>query len=141
MKRWLVSCVWGAWFVVAVVVAALWLPRWAVALVVIGLGAVIAYRYRRVARLVRAWGYAEGPAELSIRGGLLFRTVTVVPYGRMQVVEVGSGPIERHFGLATVRLVTASAETDATIPGLDTADADALRDRITALGEHQAAGL
>ena len=52
-----------------------------------------------------------------------------------------SGPIERHFGLATVRLVTASAETDATIPGLDTADADALRDRITALGEHQAAGL
>ena len=67
--------------------------------------------------------------------------MTVVPYGRMQVVTVNSGPVERTFGLATVTLETASSGTNATIPGLAVADADALRDRLSELGEQQAVGL
>jgi uncharacterized protein len=59
----------------------------------------------------------------------------------MQLVEVGSGPLERAFGLASVSLKTASPETNATIPGLTPDEAARLRDRLTELGESQASGL
>ena len=59
----------------------------------------------------------------------------------MQAVEVTAGPLERAFNLATVRLVTASAQSDARIPGLDPQAAAELRDRLTERGETQAAGL
>ena len=67
--------------------------------------------------------------------------MSVVPYGRMQFIDVTSGPIERIFGLATVKLHTAAAATDARIPGLDQQEAARLRDRLAALGEAKAAGL
>ncbi|MFJ4694445.1 PH domain-containing protein [Streptomyces sp. NPDC088766] len=89
----------------------------------------------------RSWRYAERADDLLISRGVLWREETVVPYGRMQLVEVTSGPVERHFGLASVQLHTAAAATDATIPGLDPAEAERLRDRLTALGEARSAGL
>lgn len=141
MKHLLVLGVWGTWGILVAIVCGIWAPMWAVGLTVVVFAAWIVYRYRRIRRMVAAWGYAEGPTELFIRRGLLMRSLTVVPYGRMQVVEVESGPIERHFGLTTVRLVTASAETDAEVPGLADAAAASLRDRITEKGENQAGGL
>jgi len=94
-----------------------------------------------VPRQVRALGYAERQEDLIVRRGILFRSLTVVPYGRMQYVDVTAGPVDRALGLATVRLHTASAATDATVPGL-TADAAALlRDRLTAAGQARLAGL
>ncbi|MGJ7440814.1 PH domain-containing protein [Aquipuribacter sp. MA13-6] len=94
-----------------------------------------------VPRQVRALGYAEREEDLIVRRGILFRSLTVVPYGRMQYVDVTAGPVDRALGLATVRLHTASAATDATVPGL-TADAAALlRDRLTAAGQARLAGL
>ncbi|MFC8420653.1 PH domain-containing protein [Streptomyces sp. NPDC057236] len=89
----------------------------------------------------RSWRYAERADDLLISRGVLWRQETVVPYGRMQLVEVTSGPVERHFGLASVQLHTAAAATDATIPGLDPAEAERLRDRLTELGEARSAGL
>ncbi|MET7678919.1 PH domain-containing protein [Streptomyces sp. NPDC005423] len=89
----------------------------------------------------RSWRYAERADDLLISRGVLWRAETIVPYGRMQLVEVTSGPVERHFGLATVQLHTAAAATDATIPGLDPAEAERLRDRLTELGEARSAGL
>ncbi|WP_053846697.1 PH domain-containing protein [Streptomyces sp. NRRL B-24085] len=89
----------------------------------------------------RSWRYAERADDLLISRGVLWREETVVPYGRMQLVEVTSGPVERHFGLASVQLHTAAAATDATIPGLDPAEAERLRDRLTELGEARSAGL
>jgi uncharacterized protein len=89
----------------------------------------------------RAWGYAERGDDLLVRRGLLVRRLSVVPYGRMQLIEVTAGPIDRIFGLATVQLHTASAATDARIPGLTAAEAQRLRDRLAALGEARAAGL
>ncbi|MDN0198032.1 PH domain-containing protein [Streptomyces sp. S.PNR 29] len=89
----------------------------------------------------RSWRYAERADDLLISRGVLWREQTVVPYGRMQLVEVTSGPVERHFGLASVQLHTAAAATDATIPGLDPAEAERLRDRLTELGEARSAGL
>ncbi|MEU7468974.1 PH domain-containing protein [Streptomyces sp. NPDC044984] len=89
----------------------------------------------------RSWRYAERADDLLISRGVLWREETVVPYGRMQLVEVTSGPVERHFGLASVQLHTAAAASDATIPGLDPAEAERLRDRLTELGEARSAGL
>ena len=89
----------------------------------------------------RAWGYFEREDELLVRRGLLVQQLSVVPYGRMQFVDVVAGPIDRLFGLATVQLHTAAAASGARIPGLLQADADLLRDRLTALGEARASGL
>jgi len=109
----------------------------AVAVVAGGGGVALAVVRRRV----RAWGYAERADDLLVRRGLLVRRLTVVPYGRMQFVDVTSGPLSRRFGLADVHLHTAAAASDARIPGLDAAEADRLRDRLAALGEARAAGL
>jgi membrane protein YdbS with pleckstrin-like domain len=92
-------------------------------------------------RRVGAWGYLEREDDLLIRRGLLVRRLSVVPYGRMQFIDVTAGPVERSLGLATVRLHTAAAATDARIPGLAADEAARLRDRLAELGEANAAGL
>jgi uncharacterized protein len=92
-------------------------------------------------RRYRAWGYAERVDDLLVRRGVMVRRLTVVPYGRMQFVDVTAGPIDRIFGLATVQLHTAAAASDARIPGLETVEAERLRDQLAALGEAKAAGL
>jgi uncharacterized protein len=96
---------------------------------------------RFLARRVAAWGYAERRDDLMVRRGVLIRRQSVVPYGRMQFIDVTAGPVERSLGLATLRMHTAAAASDARIPGLDRAQAAKLRDQLAALGEAQAAGL
>ncbi|WP_281905778.1 PH domain-containing protein [Streptomyces olivaceus] len=103
--------------------------------------ALLVWGWVMLERNWRSWRYAERADDLLISRGVLWREETVVPYGRMQLVEVTSGPVERHFGLASVQLHTAAAATDATIPGLDPAEAERLRDRLTELGEARSAGL
>ncbi len=92
-------------------------------------------------RRVRAWGYLERQDDLLVRRGLMFRRLSVVPYGRMQFVDVSAGPFERAFGLSTVRLHTAAAASDARIPGLAGADAQRLRDALAERGEARSMGL
>ncbi|MFG3704535.1 PH domain-containing protein [Micromonospora sp. NPDC047670] len=94
-----------------------------------------------IVRAVRAWGYAEREDDLLVRHGLLVRRLSIVPYSRMQFVDVSAGPLERAFNLATVQLHTAAAASDARVPGLRPAEASRLRDRLTALGEDRAEGL
>jgi membrane protein YdbS with pleckstrin-like domain len=96
---------------------------------------------RFLARRVAAWGYAERNDDLMVRRGVLIRRQSVIPYGRMQFIDVTAGPVERSLGLATLRMHTAAAASDARIPGLDRAVAAKLRDQLAALGEAQAAGL
>ena len=52
--------------------------------------------------------YAERADDLLIRTGIMFRSLVVVPYGRMQYVDVNAGPLARRFGIASVQLHTAS---------------------------------
>jgi membrane protein YdbS with pleckstrin-like domain len=92
-------------------------------------------------RRFHTWGYAEREDDLLVRRGVMFSRLSVVPYGRMQFIDVTAGPLERAFGLATVRLHTAAAASDARIPGLAREEAARLRDRLAELGEAQAAGL
>jgi uncharacterized protein len=104
---------------------------------VVGVG----IRIITIGRSVRSWGYAEREKDLLVRHGLLTRHLSIVPYARMQFVDVSAGPLERIFNLATVQLHTAAAASDARVPGLEPAEAARLRDRLTALGEIGKEGL
>ncbi len=94
-----------------------------------------------VPRQVRALSYAEREDDLLIRRGIMFRGLVVVPYGRMQYVDVTAGPLDRRFGIAKVQLHTAATTTDASISGLSPAEAARLRDRLASRGEARLAGL
>jgi len=102
---------------------------------------VLGWGWRLIGRNYDSWGYAEREDDLLVTHGWMFRRLVVVPYGRMQFVDVTAGPVERRFGLATLQLHTAAAATDATIPGLPPEEAARLRDRLAALGEARSAGL
>ena len=113
---------------------------WAVLTLVVLLAAYI-WGWILIGRNQRSWKYAEREDELLVTHGVMFRQLVVVPYGRMQFVDVSAGPLERAFGLATVELHTATPATDAKIPGLTPDEAARLRDRLSALGQAQAWGL
>ncbi len=100
---------------------------------------VVAERFVR--RRFESWGYSEQDDDLLVRRGVLFSRLSIVPYGRMQFVDVTAGPLERAFGLATVKMHTAAAASDARIPGLEQGEAARLRDRLAELGQAQAAGI
>jgi membrane protein YdbS with pleckstrin-like domain len=114
------------------------LPGVICAVVVLALGALSASFVRR---RFRAWRYQERHEDLIVARGVMVQRLSVVPYGRMQFVEVTAGPVERLFGLSTVKLHTAAAASDARIPGLERGEAARLRDRLTELGESMAAGM
>ena len=125
----------------AVIVGAASGRWWISAFIRVVAAIIVAIRFGLIERTWRSWGYVEREDDLYITHGVLFRTLVAVPYGRMQLVEVASGPLERAFGLATVTLKTASPETNAAIPGLAPDEAARLRDRLTELGEAHASGL
>ncbi|WP_129791284.1 PH domain-containing protein [Sphingosinicella sp. CPCC 101087] len=89
-------------------------------------------------RRYRAWGYREEEDELHIGSGLLIRVRTVVPFGRVQHIDVAQGPIERRYGLATLILHTAGTRGAAVpLPGLPHEQAERMRDRIRAKIRHE----
>ncbi|MBO2451549.1 PH domain-containing protein [Actinomadura barringtoniae] len=89
----------------------------------------------------RALGYAERADDLIVMNGVFVKRLIVVPYGRMQFVDVTAGLLEQWMGIATVRMHTAAAATDAVIPGLPAAQAQQLRDRLAQKGEERSMGL
>ncbi len=94
-----------------------------------------------IGRRVRSYAYCERADDLLVSSGILFRRLVIVPYGRMQLVDVKAGPIDRALGVTTVQLHTAAATTDASIPGLEPNVAAELRDRLARRGESRSAGL
>lgn len=94
-----------------------------------------------VPRQVRAMCYALAEDHLLWRKGVMFRRLSVIPYGRMQFVDTSQGPIAARLGIAEVKLHTASAWTDATIEGLPVDEAENLRRILSRRGEQRMAGL
>lgn len=94
-----------------------------------------------IPRQVRAIGWAPREDDLLIRRGILFRQTVAVPYGRMQYLDVSSGPLRRRWSLATLELHTAAEATDANLPGLLRDEADELRDVLAQRGQAKLAGL
>lgn len=118
-----------------------WPPLWLAIAVPAAALLVAIWRLVLIPRQVRSIGYAEREDDLLIRRGIFFQRVLVVPYGRMQYVDIGAGPVERALGLCTVKLHTASAGTSAQIPGLPAAEGARLREQLSARGEARLAGL
>ena len=118
-----------------------WPPLW-LAVTVPSAALVLAlWRLVLIPRQVRAIGYAERDEDLLIRTGIFFQRTMAVPYGRMQYVDIGVGPVERGLGLCTLKLHTASPGTRAHIPGLPAAEGARLREQLAARGESRLAGL
>jgi len=137
----IVRTIWTVIFLAATLVA--WMtaaPGWVVIVGGVITASSLIGMYVGV-RAIQSYGYAERESDLLVRHGRLIRRLSIVPYARMQFVDVTAGPLERMFGLATVRLHTAAAASDATVPGLEAPEATRLRDRLTALGEDRGEGL
>ncbi len=136
-----ISAITGALpFVVAAAGLALFVTRWAW-FAVAGLAVILLLEVALTGRQVSAISYAELPEEIVIRRGRLFRRLVSIPYGRLQYADMGSGPVERRLGLASVTIHTGNPASGGTVPGLPLPEAEALRARLTARGEAQRAGL
>ncbi|MET0304355.1 MAG: PH domain-containing protein [Microbacteriaceae bacterium] len=92
-------------------------------------------------RQARSYGYQLRPDDLVFRKGILWQRVVAVPYGRMQLVDITHGPLDRGFGIAQLKLVTAAAATGITIPGLTQKAAEQLRDTLIDVAETRRTGL
>ena len=85
------------------------------------------------ARKYRHWGYDMGSDRLRIVRGYMFNHDTVVPFGRIQHIDVDQGPIDRRYDLATLTVHTAgNHNSTVALPGLLHADALAMREKIRA---------
>lgn len=141
MKLVLTGIVWPILIAAAVVPLMIWGQRW-MWITALALGVLIwAWRLARTPRAFHRCGYAETDSDVYTTSGLAYRHLQCVPYGRMQVVNVSSGPIQRAFGIASVEMVTSSVSGTIEIPGLDADDAAALRDRLIERGEELQAGI
>ena len=92
-------------------------------------------------RQLRAIGYQLRDDDLVFRRGILWQRMVAVPYGRMQLVDITHGPLDRGFGIAQLKFVTAAATTGVTIPGLEQTTAETLRDHLIAVAESRRTGL
>ena len=136
-----VRIVWGVWALVGAVVLAgiagaagfaiieqILLPAGATFLVAVVLA--VAYTLARY----RAWWYAVEEDSLHLSRGVLTHVHTVVPFVRVQHVDVSRGPLERALGLSSVVVYTAGSRgADVTIPGLTPERADNLQQRLKRL--------
>jgi uncharacterized protein len=95
----------------------------------VALGLIIRVPSRRY----NARGYQISADRLRVVRGLLFRSDTVVPFGRVQHIDVQQGPLERFFGIATLTLHTAgNHNASVALPGLGEELAREMREAIRA---------
>lgn len=82
-------------------------------------------------RKYRRWGYDMAGDRLRIVSGFLFFSDTIVPFGRIQHIDVDQGPLQRAYGLATLQVHTAGNYNSTVIlPGLAHEDALSMREEI-----------
>ncbi|WP_430736344.1 PH domain-containing protein [Microbacterium esteraromaticum] len=92
-------------------------------------------------RQAKALGYMLRADDVVFRRGILWQRMVAVPYGRMQLVDITQGPLDRTFGLSQLKMVTAAAATGVQIPGLTQGAAEALRDTLIEVAENRRTGL
>ena len=88
---------------------------------------------RLVIRKSQVKGIALREFDIAYRSGLFWRKTVIVAFNRVQHVEVSSGPLQRRFGLASVKLFTAGGSSvDLKIDGLTSERAEQIRAFIAA---------
>jgi uncharacterized protein len=107
------------------------LPRgvFLVPVALVGLWLVVRTPLRRY----QARGYRMDADRLRVVRGVIFSSDTVVPFGRVQHIDVHQGPLERTYGLGTLILHTAgNHNASVSLPGISHHDALAMREEIRA---------
>lgn len=95
--------------------------------------------FRLVIKKSQVKGVALREFDMAYRSGLFWRKTVIVAFNRVQHVEVSSGPLQRKFGLASVKLFTAGGSSvDLRIDGLTTGRAEQIRAFIAAKIEDSA---
>ena len=122
----LLTLLWGQWWA--------WIPGGIFL-------AILAWTMIITPRQARAYGYQLRDDDLVFRRGILWQRVVAVPYGRMQLIDITHGPLDRGFGIAQLKLVTAAASTGVVIPGLKQQAAEQLRDTLVDVAESRRTGL
>lgn len=73
-------------------------------------------------------GYAIREKDITFRSGLFWKTITIIPFNRVQHAEVKQGPIERLFSISQLNVFTAGGSaSDLRIPGLTMKEAESLK--------------
>ncbi|HKP08849.1 MAG TPA: PH domain-containing protein [Microbacterium sp.] len=102
---------------------------------------ILAWTLAILPRQARAIGYQLRDDDLVFRRGILWQRFVAVPYGRMQLIDITHGPLDRGFGIAQLKFVTAAAATGVVIPGLAQTTAETLRDHLVEVAESRRTGL
>jgi len=77
------------------------------------------------------WSFEIYEEEIDIHKGIFWHKRIIIPLVRVQNIDTRQGPLMRMMGLSSFTVATAAGEHE--IPGLETAEADALRDRVAIL--------
>ena len=97
-------------------------------------GIIIASLAANLFILRKAWifkGYALREYDLSYRSGIIFPTITTIPFNRMQQVGTKQNPISKIFKLYSVEVVNgAQLEAAISIPGLTEEKANQIKNII-----------
>jgi uncharacterized protein len=76
-------------------------------------------------------GWVLRDRDIVYRTGVLWQTVTAVPFNRIQHAETSSNPLDRWFGSAGLKLYTAGGSGgDLRISGLPAGTAERLREKV-----------
>lgn len=78
----------------------------------------------------RRWRYRLAHDALELERGVIVHRRSAVPYSRVQQIDVTRGVLDRMLGLSVAKLLTASAGTDGSVPGLTPEEAEAFRRRV-----------
>ncbi len=118
-------------------------PRWGPGLVAAGLVLLIGLVAWLQRLEISHLGYLVRDQDFSYRQGVVSRTVTTVPFARIQHVSIDRGPLARAFGLATLQLRTAGSG-GVLVRGMSVETAQRLKalvvDRSAALADEETSG-
>ncbi|MFF4531518.1 PH domain-containing protein [Streptomyces sp. NPDC001407] len=112
-------------------------PGWGLAGLLAAWGA---FRWWRLGAAWQRCGYSLTGNELLFRSGMFRRRLEALPYGRIQSVEVSSGPLQRRFGVATVTVATGTFH-HLRVHDVSTAEAERIRDVLTSLATERQVSL
>ena len=124
---------WLPLFIGSIVADRLLLADWPIAGLLPVLVALVALGGVTIApqRVYRRLGYAIDDRLLRVVHGWLFHTDTIVPFVRVQHIDVTRGPIDKLFGTASLVVHTAGTHNSIVVlPGLAPDRAADMRDTI-----------
>ncbi len=90
---------------------------------------------------VRRRRYSLRDDDFVAARGVIWHRVEVVPYGRIQYVDMTAGPVLRAFGLTRIKIHTAATDTHPEVLGVTAQEGARLRDELALRGEQRQAGL